>query len=311
MEQILWVEKYRPQTVDECILPEELKSTFKQFVVNKEIPNLLLSGNAGTGKTTIAKAMLKELGCDYITINGSMNGNIDTLRTEIQAFASTVSLVGGRKYVILDEADYLNPQSTQPALRNFMEEFSSNCGFILTCNFRNRIIDPLHSRCAVIDFSIPSSEKPRVATEFFKRVKSILSGETIEYDEKVVAAVIKKHFPDFRRVLNQLQRYSARGCIDSGLLSDVDDVSIDSLIQHLKEKNFTKMRTWVGENLDNDPQQIFRKIYDTSTKHIKDTSIPKLVVLIGEYQYKAAFVADPEVNLVAFLTEVMIDVEFN
>ena len=310
MEHILWVEKYRPKTVQDCILPEELKNTFQQFVDNKNIPNLLLSGGAGTGKTSVAKAMLNELGCDYIVINGSMNGNIDTLRTDIQNFASTVSLAGGRKYVILDEADYLNPQSTQPALRNFMEEFSSNCGFILTCNFRNRIIDPLHSRCAVIEFSIPSNEKPRIAAELFKRIKTILRDNGIEYDEKVVAEVVKKHFPDFRRVLNQLQRYAANGRIDSGLLSAVTDVSIESLIGYLKDKNFTKMRSWVGENLDNDPQAIFRKIYDSSNKHIKDEFVPKLVMILADYQYKAAFVADPEVNLVACLTEIMIDVEF-
>lgn len=310
MEHILWVEKYRPKTVQDCILPEELKNTFQQFVDNKNIPNLLLSGGAGTGKTSVAKAMLNELGCDYIVINGSMNGNIDTLRTDIQNFASTVSLAGGRKYVILDEADYLNPQSTQPALRNFMEEFSSNCGFILTCNFRNRIIDPLHSRCAVIEFSIPSNEKPRIAAELFKRIKTILRDNGIEYDEKVVAEVVKKHFPDFRRVLNQLQRYAANGRIDSGLLSAVTDVSIESLIGYLKDKNFTKMRSWVGENLDNDPQAVFRKIYDSSNKHIKDEFVPKLVMILADYQYKAAFVADPEVNLVACLTEIMIDVEF-
>lgn len=310
MEHILWVEKYRPKTVQDCILPEELKNTFQQFVDNKNIPNLLLSGGAGTGKTSVAKAMLNELGCDYIVINGSMNGNIDTLRTDIQNFASTVSLAGGRKYVILDEADYLNPQSTQPALRNFMEEFSSNCGFILTCNFRNRIIDPLHSRCAVIEFSIPSNEKPRIAAELFKRIKTILRDNGIEYDEKVVAEVVKKHFPDFRRVLNQLQRYAANGRIDSGLLSAVTDVSIESLIGYLKDKNFTKMRSWVGENLDNDPQAVFRKIYDSSNKHVKDEFVPKLVMILADYQYKAAFVADPEVNLVACLTEIMIDVEF-
>lgn len=310
MEQTLWVEKYRPKTVQDCILPEELKNTFQQFVDNKNIPNLLLSGSAGTGKTSVAKAMLNELGCDYIVINGSMNGNIDTLRTDIANFASTVSLAGGRKYVILDEADYLNPQSTQPALRNFMEEFSSNCGFILTCNYRNRIIDPLHSRCAVIEFSIPTNEKPRIAAELFKRVKNILQSNGVEYDEKVVAEIIKKHFPDFRRVLNQCQRYSASGRIDSGLLSHVSDVSIDSLIGYLKDKNFTKMRSWVGENLDNDPQAIFRKLYDSSNKHVRDQSIPKLVMILADYQYKAAFVADPEVNLVACLTEIMIDVEF-
>ena len=310
MEHILWVEKYRPKTVQDCILPEELKDTFQQFVYNKNIPNLLLSGTAGTGKTSIAKAMLNELGCDYIVINGSMNGNIDTLRTDIANFASTVSLAGGRKYVILDEADYLNPQSTQPALRNFMEEFSSNCGFILTCNFRNRIIDPLHSRCAVIDFSIPTSEKPRIATDLFKRIKTILQDNGVEYDQKVVAEVVKKHFPDFRRVLNQLQRYAANGRIDSGLLSAVGDVSIESLVGFLKDKNFTKMRSWVGENLDNDPQAVFRKLYDSSNKYVRDQSIPKLVMILADYQYKAAFVADPEVNLVACLTEIMIDVEF-
>ena len=310
MEQVLWVEKYRPQTVSECILPEELKSTFQQFVDKKHIPNLLLSGGPGIGKTSVAKAILNELGCDYIVINGSMKGNIDTLRTDIQNFASAMSLTGGRKYVILDEADYLNPQSTQPALRNFMEEFSANCGFILTCNYRNRIIDPLHSRCAVIEVGIPSKEKPQIAAELFKRVKNILQENNVEYDEKVVAEVIKKHFPDFRRVLNQLQRYSVSGRIDSGLLAAVSDVSIVQLVEYLKDKNFTKMRSWVGENLDNDPQAIFRKLYDSSNKHVKDEFIPKLVMIIADYQYKAAFVADPEVNLVACLTEIMIDVEF-
>jgi DNA polymerase III delta prime subunit len=310
MEQVLWVEKYRPQTVSECILPEELKSTFQQFVDKKHIPNLLLSGGPGVGKTSVAKAILNELGCDYIVINGSMKGNIDTLRTDIQNFASAMSLTGGRKYVILDEADYLNPQSTQPALRNFMEEFSANCGFILTCNYRNRIIDPLHSRCAVIEVGIPSKEKPQIAAELFKRVKNILQENNVEYDEKVVAEVIKKHFPDFRRVLNQLQRYSVSGRIDSGLLAAVSDVSIVQLVEYLKDKNFTKMRSWVGENLDNDPQAIFRKLYDSSNKHVKDEFIPKLVMILADYQYKAAFVADPEVNLVACLTEIMIDVEF-
>ena len=311
MEQVLWVEKYRPQTVSECILPEELKSTFQQFVDKKHIPNLLLSGGPGIGKTSVAKAILNELGCDYIVINGSMKGNIDTLRTDIQNFASAMSLTGGRKYVILDEADYLNPQSTQPALRNFMEEFSANCGFILTCNYRNRIIDPLHSRCAVIEVGIPSKEKPQIAAELFKRVKNILQENDVEYDEKVVAEVIKKHFPDFRRVLNQLQRYSVSGRIDSGLLAAVSDVSIVQLVEYLKDKNFTKMRSWVGENLDNDPQAIFRKLYDSSNKNVKDDFIPKLVMILSDYQYKAAFVADPEVNLVACLTEIMIDVDFN
>ena len=311
MEQVLWVEKYRPQTVSECILPEELKSTFQQFVDKKHIPNLLLSGGPGIGKTSVAKAILNELGCDYIVINGSMKGNIDTLRTDIQNFASAMSLTGGRKYVILDEADYLNPQSTQPALRNFMEEFSANCGFILTCNYRNRIIDPLHSRCAVIEVGIPSKEKPQIAAELFKRVKNILQENNVEYDEKVVAEVIKKHFPDFRRVLNQLQRYSVSGRIDSGLLAAVSDVSIVQLVEYLKDKNFTKMRSWVGENLDNDPQAIFRKLYDSSNKHVKDEFVPKLVMILADYQYKAAFVADPEVNLVACLTEIMIDVDFN
>ena len=311
MEQVLWVEKYRPQTVSECILPEELKNTFQQFVDKKHIPNLLLSGGPGIGKTSVAKAILNELGCDYIVINGSMKGNIDTLRTDIQNFASAMSLTGGRKYVILDEADYLNPQSTQPALRNFMEEFSANCGFILTCNYRNRIIDPLHSRCAVIEVGIPSKEKPQIAAELFRRVKNILQENNVEYDEKVVAEVIKKHFPDFRRVLNQLQRYSVSGRIDSGLLAAVSDVSIVQLVEYLKDKNFTKMRSWVGENLDNDPQAIFRKLYDSSNKHVKDEFIPKLVMILADYQYKAAFVADPEVNLVACLTEIMIDVDFN
>lgn len=308
--QFLWVEKYRPKTISDTILPSELKQTFQQFVDDDLIPNLLLSGKAGTGKTTVARAMLEELGCDYIIINGSMNGNIDTLRNDISNFASSVSLSGGRKYVILDEADYLNANSTQPALRNFMEEFSNNCGFILTCNFKNRIIEPLHSRCSVIEFLIPNKEKPKLAAQFFKRILDILKNENVEADQKVVAAVVEKHFPDFRRTLNELQRYGATGSIDAGMLVNVQETSLKELIGFLKTKDFTHMRKWVGENLDVDPVVLFRKFYDTSHDFFKPTAIPQLVLLIAEYQYKQAFVADSEINMVAFLTEVMVECEF-
>jgi len=309
-DDFLWVEKYRPAKVRDCVLPTELKETFQQFVDQDNIPNLILAGTAGVGKTSIAKAMLNEMGCDSIVINGSMKGNIDTLRTEIQQYASTVSLAGGRKYVILDEADYLNPQSTQPALRNFMEEFSKNCGFILTCNFLNRIIDPLQSRCSVINFSIPKDEKPKMAADFYKRVKFILDNENVSYDNKAVAEVIKRHFPDFRKVLNELQRYGASGSIDSGILARISDVSIDELITSLKDRNFTDMRNWVANNIDSDPDTLYRKLYDNASQYVEDSSIPKLVLIIADYQYKNAFVADHEVNLVACLTEVMLECEF-
>jgi DNA polymerase III delta prime subunit len=308
-EEFLWVEKYRPRKVEDTILPAELKNTFQKFVDQKEIPNLILAGGPGIGKTTIAKSMLEELGCSYIVINGSMNGNIDTLRNEIKNFASTVSFVGGRKYVILDEADYLNPQSTQPALRNFMEEYSNNCGFILTCNFLNRIIAPLHSRCSVIQFKIASTDKPKLATQFFKRVESILQSEQVEYDSKVVAELVKKHFPDFRRVLNELQRYSATGKIDTGLLANVTEVSMKKLLEAIGEKDFTTMRKWVVDNLDNESSVLFRNFFDHAVDYFSPQSIPELVVLLGEYQYKSAFVADQEINMVAFLTEVMASCE--
>jgi DNA polymerase III delta prime subunit len=309
-DHFLWVEKYRPKTIHDTVLPAELKQTFQKFVDDKIVPNLLLTGKAGTGKTTVARAMLEELGCDYIIINGSMNGNIDTLRNDISNFASSVSLTGGRKYVILDEADYLNPNSTQPALRNFMEEFSKNCGFILTCNFRNRIIEPLHSRCSVVEFKIPTKEKPKLAATFFKRVNDILTTEQVAFEPKVVAAVVEKHFPDFRRTLNELQRYGATGNIDAGILVNVQDNSIKELIGFLKTKDFTHMRKWVAENLDTDPVVLFRKFYDGSVEYFKPSAIPQLVLLIGEYQYKQAFVADSEINMVAFLTEVMVECEF-
>jgi DNA polymerase III delta prime subunit len=310
LEQFLWVEKYRPKTVAETILPAELKATFQQFVDQKQIPNLILSGSAGVGKTTIAKAMLEELECDYIVINGSMNGNIDTLRNEINNFASTVSFSGGRKYVILDEADYLNANSTQPALRNFMEEFSRNCGFILTCNFKNRIIDPLHSRCSVVEFKISKKDMAKLAAEFMQRACDILQKENVDYDKKVVAEVIMKHFPDWRRVLNELQRYSATGKIDSGILVDLDDASFKQLIKYIKEKNFTEMRKWVGQNIDSDSSTLFRKFYDDASSLLKKDSIPPLVVLIARYQYQAAFVADHEINFMSFLTEVAAELEF-
>jgi DNA polymerase III delta prime subunit len=306
----LWVEKYRPKTVGDCILPKELKATFQQLVDSGNIPNMILAGGPGVGKTTVAKAILEQLGCDYITINGSLSGNIDTLRNDIKLFASSVSLAGGRKYVILDEADYLNPQSTQPALRNFMEEFSKNCGFILTCNFKNRIIDPLHSRCSVIDFKIPKDESPVLASNFMARVIMILNNENIKFEEKVVAQFITKHFPDWRRVLNELQRYSVHGNIDTGILSSVSDNSFKTLVQFLKAKNFTEVRKWVGLNIDNEPSLFFRKLYDSIGEYMTPKSVPQIVLILADYQYKSAFVADQEINFVACLTEIMVEAEW-
>jgi DNA polymerase III delta prime subunit len=309
-DDFLWVEKYRPHKIEDCILPESLKSTFSEFVKQGSIPNLLLTGSQGTGKTTVARAMCEELGLDYIEINGSMNGGIDTLRTEIKNFASTISFTGTRKMVILDEADYLNAQSTQPALRNFMEEFSKNCGFILTCNFKNRIIEPLHSRCSVIEFKIPSSQKPKLAAQFHKRACGILEQEEIEFDKAVVAEVVTKHFPDWRRVLNELQRYSVTGKIDSGILANLGEENFKGLVDLLKNKRFNDMRKWVSENLDTEPTAFFRKFYDMASTYMKPNSIPQLVLLLGRYQYQSAFVADQEINTVAFLTEVMVEAEW-
>ena len=310
MKEFLWVEKYRPKTVQDCVIPSNLKRAFQQFVDNKEVPNLLLCGTAGTGKTSVARAMLEEIGCDYIIINGSMNGNIDTLRTDIKNFASTVSFTNSRKYVILDEADYLNANSTQPALRNFMEEFSKNCGFILTCNFKNRIIEPLHSRCSVVEFKITKEEKPKIAACFFKRVCNVLKSENVEYEEKVVAEVVTKHFPDFRRVLNELQRYSAVGKIDSGILANQFDSNIKSLFTSMKSKNFKEVRSWVNENSDIDASTFFRALYDNASEAVRPQSLPQLIVTLADYQYKNAFVADQEINIMACLIEIMSEAEF-
>lgn len=308
-EEFLWVEKYRPRKVADTILPADIKASFQQFVDRNEIPNLMLSGGAGTGKTTIARALCEEVGADYIVINGSMNGGIDTLRTEIKNYASTISFGGSRKIVILDEADYLTPQ-TQAALRNFMEEFSKNCGFILTCNFKNRIIAPLHSRCSVIDFKINNSDKPKLAAQFLNRVEGILASEGVEYDKKAVAAVIMKFFPDNRRILNELQRYSAAGKIDSGILAGMSNESFKELVELVKNKKWKDMRKWVGENIDNEPTSLMRKFYDQAFDLLQPASVPTLVLLIADYQYKSSFVADQEINLVAFLTQVMTEVDF-
>jgi DNA polymerase III delta prime subunit len=309
LEEFLWVERYRPQTIADTILPTHLKTVFQQFVDQKNIPNLILSGSAGVGKTTVAKAMCEELGCDYIVINGSMNGGIDTLRNDIARFASSISLSGGRKYVILDEADYLNAQSTQPALRNFMEEFSANCGFILTCNFKDRIIDPLQSRCSVINFKISKAEMATLASQFMKRVVVILEKENVPFEKAVVAQVLTKHFPDWRRVLNELQQYSATGNIDSGILSNFSDNALAKLIAYLKDRNFSAMRKWIAES-DMDTTEFFRAFFDKAEDYIKADSIPVLVLHLAKYQYQNAFAADPEINLTACLTEVMADCEF-
>tara|TARA_B100000035_G_scaffold312898_1_gene325352 strand:+ start:336 stop:1271 length:936 start_codon:yes stop_codon:yes gene_type:complete len=310
MENFLWVEKYRPETIDDCVLPNHLKDTFKEFVKNKSIPNIILSGSAGVGKTTVAKAMINEIGATYMMINGSEESGIDVLRTKIKNFASTVSLEGGRKYIILDEADYLNPQSTQPALRGFMEEFHKNCGFILTCNYKNRLIEPLHSRCSGIDFTINNGEKIKLAETFFVKVKDILDGEGIKYEPKAVAELINKHFPDWRRVLNELQRYSATGQIDAGVLVNISEKNIGELMHALKGKEFTNVRKWIVANLDNDHTRIYRRIYDSLYDHLDPNTIPHAVVILGDYQYKSAFVADQEINMLACLTEIMGVVKF-
>jgi len=308
--EVLWVEKYRPQVIDDTILPDKTKAAFKKFVADESIPNLLLTGGPGVGKTTIAKAMLEEMGCDYIVKNGSLNVNIDTLRYEISTYASSVSLTGGRKYVIFDEADYLNAASVQPALRNFIEEYSANCGFIFTCNFKNRIIEPLRSRLSEVDFTIEQSQRPKMAMQFFKRVNAILDNEGIEYDKQVLAKVIERHFPDFRRVLTELQTYASSGKIDEGIFVNLKEESMDELFKLLKTKNFTGMRKWVASNSDQDMNEMFRRIYDMATDKVELKSMPGFVVTLADYMYKSGLVADQEVNMVAFLTEVMLESEY-
>ena len=308
--EFLWVEKYRPQTINDCILPQDLKTTFQSIADTGELPNMLLTGSAGLGKTTVAKALCKMLDLDYIVVNGSEEGNIDTLRGKIKHFASTVSLQGGYKVVILDEADYLNPQSTQPALRGFIEEFSNNCRFILTCNFKNRIIEPLHSRCGVYEFNMKAA-LPDLAGQFMARSKHILESEGItNVDEKALAEVILKFAPDWRRILNELQRYSVSGSIDAGVLVNLTETQYDALVSYLKAKDFKQMRGWVVNNLDVESTAIMRGIYDLMSKKVKPNSIPQLVLILADYQYKAAFVADHELNLVACMTEIMANVEF-
>ena len=309
-EEFLWVEKYRPRTVDDTVLPVPLKNTFSQIVKGGELPNMMFTGTAGIGKTTVAKALCNQLDLDYLVINGSEEGNIDTLRGKIKQFASSVSLQGGYKVVILDEADYLNPQSTQPALRGFIEEFSNNCRFILTCNFKNRIIEPLHSRCSVVEFNISKKDLPPLMAQFMNRAESILDEQSIPYEKPVLAELIMKYCTDWRRVLNELQRYSVSGSIDTGILVSLQEASLEGLMSDLKNKNFKGMRQWVVNNIDVEPAALFRKIYDSMTDYVVPQSIPQLVLILADYQYKNSFVADHELNFVACMTEVMAGVEF-
>lgn len=310
MNEVLWVEKYRPKTIQDCILPDELKKTFQAYIDSGEIPHLLLCGTPGVGKTTVAKAICEEVGCDYLMLNGSDESGIDTFRMKIKNYASSISLGGGKKVIIIDEADYLNPNSTQPAMRGAMEEFAHNCTFILTCNYKNRIIEPLQSRCAVIEFRLASEDKPKMALALMKRCGVILTENKIPYESPVLAEVVKKFFPDYRRVLNELQRYSVSGKIDAGILSSVGDVEINELVAALREKNFRDMRKWVAHNGYDDATRIFRRIYDSLYEVMSKGTIPNAVVILARYQYQAAFVSDQELNLVACLTEIMAECEF-
>ena len=308
MKEFLFVEKYRPQTIEDCILPEGLKETFQKIVDKGELPNMMFTGSAGVGKTTVARALCNELDLDYMLINGSEDGNIDTLRGKIKQFASTISLQGGQKVVILDEADYLNPQSTQPALRGFIEEFSSNCRFILTCNFKNRIIDPLHSRCSIYEFNL--GNKAEMAQTFMARLQFILDSEHIIYDNAVIAELIMKYIPDWRRVINECQRYGMSGHIDTGILVTLSETSIAGLMDDLKTKNFKKMRKWVTDNIDVESAKLFRLIYDNMSDYVEPSSIPQLVLILADYSYKDSFVADHELNVVACMTEIMSSINF-
>ena len=312
MSDFIWVEKYRPQKIEDCILPDSIKKTFRDFLTAGEIPNLLLSGPPGIGKTTVAKALCKELGVDYYVINGSDEGRfLDTVRNNAKNFAATVSLASeaSHKVIIIDEADNTT-SDVQLLLRASIEEFSKNCRFIFTCNYKNKIIDPLHSRCTVVDFSINKKDKPTIATQFFSRLTYILEEEKVDTDKKVVAELINKHFPDWRRVLNECQRYSVSGKIDSGILVTFSDVSIDELTKNLKQKDFSAVRKWVVDNLDNDPAVLMRRVYDALYSTLENSSIPAAVLIIARYSYQIAFVADQEINLLAALTEIMVECEF-
>ena len=312
MDKFLWVEQHRPKTIEQCILSDTIKGTLEDLVRDNKVPNLMFTGPAGVGKTTVARAICDMTNSDYIIINGSDEGRmIDTLRTKMTQFCSTISLSGGsRKVVIIDEADYMNPDSVQPAMRGFIEKFAENCSFIFTCNYKNRIIEPIHSRCAVIDFALKKDEKPVIASQFMIRCGVILTEEGIEHDKRVVIELINKHFPDFRRVINELQRYSTSGTIDSGILANIGELNLNQLVVALREKNFPNMRQWVTANVDNDPAYVYLKIYDKLYEVVDKNSIPQAVLIIADYQYKSAFVADQEINLVACLIELMAECEF-
>ena len=310
-DDFLWVEKYRPHKISDCVLPSDLQEPFSDFIDQGKVPNLILSGGPGTGKTTAAKALCDETQTDYLMVNGSDEGrSIDTVRTTLNQFCSSVSMTGNRKAIIMDEADYMNADSVQPALRGFIEKFGNNVSFLFTCNYPNRIIDPIHSRCAVFDFVIPNNEKPKIAENYLKLCSGVLESEGIEFDKKVLIQLIMKHFPDFRRVLNELQRYSSSGKIDTGILSTLEEVNVGELVDSLRGKKFSDMRKWANSNIDTDTTRIFRKLYDSLSGYLKPQSVPQAVLIIADYQYKSAFVADQEINLVACLTEIMVECEF-